>query len=136
MDQMWSCIYTLLRTPGLDLIGYPKDDDVTKMRQLLRKLHSHGVDWTDPSAWPEDFIDGQWEQPIPIPFLLEKPGFRSKSSTNLICGICEGDLDQQAVPLYLVGITAVHLRMLFSLSLWHLFVSHGCKVLLVLGLQS
>ncbi len=70
------------------------------------------------------------------PFLLEKPGFRSKSSTNLICGICEGDLDQQAVPLYLVGITAVHLRMLFSLSLWHLFVSHGCKVLLVLGLQS
>lgn len=34
--------------------------------------HSNGVDWTDPSAWPEECVDDHWERQLPIPFLLKK----------------------------------------------------------------
>ena len=91
MDQMWSFIYTVPNIPAVNLIGR-SDMYVNKMPQLLKGLHTHGVDWTNPSAWPVDFIDGRWAQIIPIPFLLEGPKVGGRFSINLIQAICEGDL--------------------------------------------
>ena len=83
MDQLWCLIYTV---SAEEL----STSDVQLIRQLLGTLHSHGVDWTDPSAWPEDYVDGHWERQIPIPFLLEqhKPGRRN---LKVVQAFCEGN---------------------------------------------
>ena len=90
MDQLWCYIYTYANTPGFGLMGLPGEGDIALMRRLLKTLHTHGVDWTDPSAWPEDCVNGRWERQIPIPFLLEHGGPGGESSLAIIQGICEG----------------------------------------------
>ncbi len=91
MDQLWCYFYTCAKHPTMDLIRYPTQLEVKHMRQLLSILYTHGVDWTDPSAWPEDFVDGKWERQIPLPFLLENIGSGRNASKKIISAICEGD---------------------------------------------
>ena len=64
--------------------------DVEEARQILSTLHTHGVDWTDPSAWPEDCVDGTWRRQFPIPFLLEHVDSDTSSSMTLLVALCRG----------------------------------------------
>ncbi|CAL5221738.1 g3987 [Coccomyxa viridis] len=89
MDQLWCYFYTCAKHPTMDLIRYPTQLEVKHMRQLLSILYTHGVDWTDPSAWPEDFVDGKWVRQIPLPFLLENIGSGRNASKKIISAICE-----------------------------------------------
>ena len=94
MDQLWCCIYTiakpLLVGPKRDM-NFMRTSDGLKLREILQTLHSSGVDWTDPSSWPEDCVDGRWERQIPIPFLLESCGADREANTLIIWAICEGE---------------------------------------------
>ena len=83
MDQLWCHIHTVTVEP----MSGPR---IKVIRQLLGILHSHGVDWTDLSAWPEDYVDGHWERQIPIPFLLMhyKPGINK--NLRVVQVFCEG----------------------------------------------
>ena len=92
MDQLWCYIYAFPKNPLLDWIRHPNEIDSKRIRRLLKRLHTHGVDWTDPSAWPEDSVDGKWERQIPIPFLLQHSGPRAAACTAVIQAICQGDL--------------------------------------------
>ncbi len=92
MDQLWCYFYTCAKHPTMDLIRYPNQLEVKHMRQLLGILYTHGVDWTDPSAWPEDFVEGKWERQIPLPFLLENIGSGRNASMRIISAFCEGEL--------------------------------------------
>ncbi len=89
MDQLWCFFYTYAKEPQYDL-QQQSGMLISHVCQLLRTLYTHGVDWTDPSAWPEDYVDGHWERQIPIPFLLEnlRPG--AFSTTAIIDAMCKG----------------------------------------------
>ncbi len=91
MDQLWSCIYTCAKHPAMEALQQPYQLTTSYFRTLLRSLHDHGVDWMDPSAWPEDYVDGHWERQIPIPFLLESVKTGTASSTTITTAICEGE---------------------------------------------
>ena len=45
---------------------------------------------TDPSAWPEDYVNGRWKRQIPISFLLENSGPRVAACIGVINAICSG----------------------------------------------
>lgn len=92
MDQLWCIIYSFAKNPSKDRGKLSSGPDARCLGHLLRMLHSHGVDWTDPSAWPEDFVDGHWEQQIPIPFLLESCEPGKEDVLEIHEAICKGTL--------------------------------------------
>ena len=91
MTQLWSYIYTLAKTPDFVGIEQPSDGDLKGLRKFLTFLHAHGVDWTDPSAWPVDFVNGHWERQSPILFLLESFAPGRICSINIVPAICRGN---------------------------------------------
>ena len=91
MDQLWCYFCTRAKHPTMDLVNAPTQMDTRHVRQLLSELHKHGVDWTDPSIWPEDYVGTKWERQIPIPFLLENMGGYRTGSIRIIVAISEGE---------------------------------------------
>ena len=91
MDQLWCYIHTCTRDPVFEGGAHLSDLDTKRVQLLFTKLYAHGVDWTDPSAWPEDCANGKWERQIPIPFLLENSGPRVDGCLGVINAICKGD---------------------------------------------
>ena len=92
MDQLWCYIYTCTRDPMFQEGRRLSELEIKRIQLLLTKLYTHGVDWTDPSAWPEDSVNGKWERQIPIPFLLENSGPRVTACLKVIHAICKGEL--------------------------------------------
>ena len=90
MDQLWCYIYTCTKDPLLDMIRHATHVDIKRIRKLLKRLYTGGVDWTDPSAWPEDYVNGRWKRQNPISFLLENSGPRVAACIGVINAICSG----------------------------------------------
>ncbi len=91
MDQMWCCFHMNAKHPRMEGMQSPSQLTSAYYRGLLRILYESGVDWTDPSAWPEDYVDGHWKRQIPIPFLMGNIRTGSKSSISITIAICEGE---------------------------------------------
>ena len=90
IDQLWCFFYTAAKRPAT-LLQEHLSQDVSHVHQFLRQLHKHGVDWTDSSAWPEDYVEGRWERQIPIPFLLENHSYSTSEITlTILIVICQG----------------------------------------------
>lgn len=89
MEQLWGCIYTLAKHPTLHLLDQL---DERPIKELLRELIKHGVRWWEPANWPQDFINGKWEQQYPIAFLVANLGNPKTGSIVVLKAICDGML--------------------------------------------
>ena len=92
MEQLWGYIYTLAKHPIVDLLQHPNQLDERHIRRPLRELVKHGVRWWDPAIWPQDFVDGKWEQQYPIAFLVANLRNLRTGSVNVFMAICKGTL--------------------------------------------
>ena len=90
MDQLWCLFYTCAKHPMVEYFPNGSLKHVEEACQILSTLHTHGVDWTDPSAWPEDCVDGTWRRQFPVPFLLEHVDSETSSSMTLLVALCRG----------------------------------------------
>lgn len=91
MEELWCYLYTTAKHPAMDLVTHPNQINTEHLCQLLEILHLNGIDWTDASIWPEEFIDGKWQKLIPIDFFLANIGNGTTGSTKIISAICSGE---------------------------------------------
>jgi hypothetical protein len=89
MEQLWGYIYTIAKHPHLD-----NDQlDECHFRNLLRGMNEYGVRWWDPANWPQDLVDGKWEQVCPVAFLVANLGNLRPGSLKMLMAICNGTLN-------------------------------------------
>ena len=90
MEQLWGYVYTIAKHPTLDSADQL---DMSQFRVFLRVLNKHGVQWWDPANWPQDLIDGEWEQVCPVAFLVANLGDLRPGSLKMLMAICDGMLN-------------------------------------------